>query len=336
MGTDGFEFVEFCSPEPQKLEKDFTAMGFERVAEHKSKKIALFRQGEINFILNDEPTSHARQFALQHGAAACGMGFRVKDADKAYNRAIQMGAKPFEGTELLAIYGVGGSLIYFIDKYKTQTIYDIYFNFISADKNPKGAGLTYIDHLTHNVHRGGMDKLAKFYEDLFNFREIRYFDIKGKMTGLISRAMTSPCGKIRIPINEATDDKSQIEEFIDEFKGEGIQHIALGTTDIYATVTDMRDRGIEFLYTPDTYFAKLNTRIPWHQENVQKLQNLKILMDGGETPQGGLLLQIFTKNMLGPVFFEIIQRKGNEGFGEGNFQALFEAIEQDQINRGKL
>lgn len=342
MGTDGFEFIEFVSPDPKTMAKQFEQLGFTAIAKHRSKAVTLYRQGDINFILNAEPNTPAAEYGLKHGPSACAMGFRVQDAKAAYERAVAKGAKPFDTKigehELFipAIEAIGGTAIYFIDQYNDATIYDTDFEFITSDKNPKGFGLTYIDHLTHNVYRGNLDKWAGYYEDLFNFREIRFFDIKGTQTGLISRAMTSPCGKIRIPINESSDDKSQIEEYLDEFQGEGIQHIALGAEDIYSNVEALRAQGIRFLTVPDTYYELVEKRVPWHQEDLTRLAKNRILLDGTPTPEGGLLLQIFTENTFGPVFFEIIQRKGNEGFGEGNFQALFESIELDQIRRGYL
>lgn len=344
MATDGFEFLEYTSPEPAKLAADFERLGFKPVAKHKSKDVILYQQGNINFILNKQP-GFAKDFANNHGAGACAMGFRVLDADAAYKRALELGAKPYESNKgpgelkIPAIYGIGGSVIYFIDKYgEDQSIYETDFTLLPGMQYyaQPGNGLTYIDHVTHNVHRGQMDVWAKFYEKLFNFKEIRYFDIEGKVTGLISRAMTSPCGKIRIPINEGTEDKSQIEEYLREFNGEGIQHIALGTNDIYDSVSGLKSNGIDFLDVPDTYYEKLDARVVNHNENKTKLKKLKILLDGAPTRGQGTLLQIFTKNMLGPVFFEIIQRKGNEGFGEGNFKALFESIEDDQFKRGVL
>ena len=239
-----------------------------------------------------------------------------------------------------AIKGIGDSLIYLVDRYPGDgggvSIYDIDFVPLpGVDQHPKGAGLTYIDHLTHNVHRGRMDEWAGFYERLFNFREVRYFDIEGKLTGLKSKAMTSPCGKIRIPINESSDDKSQIQEYLVAYHGEGIQHVALGTDDIYATVDALRRTGVEFQDTPDTYYEALETRLPGHGEDTARLKAGRILLDGAPA-KGEMLLQIFTKTVIGPIFFEIIQRKGNEGFGEGNFRALFESIELDQIRRGVL
>lgn len=341
MGTDGFEFVEYAAPDPQGLAALFLQMGFSAVARHRSKKVTLFQQGEIHFILNAEPESFAQSFARVHGPSVCAMAFRVADAAYAFKRAVQLGAKPVESKigpmelNIPAIEGIGGSLIYFVDRYGDRTIYDIDFVPIERDeKQGNGCNLVAIDHLTHNVHRGRMDLWAEFYERLFNFKEIRYFDIEGKLTGLRSRAMTSPCGKIRIPINESADDKSQIEEYLRAYKGEGIQHIALSSEDIYQTVEGLKGRGVEFLDTPDTYYEMLDQRLPGHGEDTGRLAKLRLLMDG--EPGGNLLLQIFTKTVIGPIFFEIIQRKGNEGFGEGNFRALFESIELDQMRRGVL
>lgn len=344
MGLDGFEFVEYTSVDPQKLAQQFEELGFAAIAKHKSKNVTLFRQGVTNFILNAEPTGYAAEFAKAHGPSACAMGFRVKDANFAFKRALKLGAEAFETPiesgelRLPAIKGIGGSLIYFIDQYGSQTIYDTDFEKIpGTDENPVGVGLTYIDHLTHNVERGNMDTWAEFYIKLFNFREIRYFDIEGNHTGLISRAMSSPCNKIRIPLNEAKDDLSQIEEFLHEFNGEGIQHIAMGTNDIYDTVEQLRKHDIDFLDVPDVYYEMIQDRLPDHGEDVERLNKNYILIDGTTTAgKHELLLQIFTNTMLGPVFFEIIQRKGDEGFGEGNFSALFESIERDQIRRGVI
>lgn len=349
MQTDGFEFVEYAVKDPTPLDALFRQMGFLPIAKHRSKKVTLYRQGDINFILNAEPDSHAEKFFANHGPSANAMAFRVKDAAKAIARARELGAEIVESKagpmelHIPAIKGIGGSLLYLVDRYGSKgSIYDIDFDYIEgADRNPKGAGLTYIDHLTHNVYRGQMDKWAEFYTRLFNFREIRYFDIEGKLTGLKSRAMTSPCGKIRIPINESVDDKSQIEEYLREYHGEGIQHIALGTDDIYHTVQALKGQNIKFLDTPDTYYEKVDTRLPGHGENVTDLRKYRILIDGAPDSapgkgDGGLLLQIFTATVIGPIFFEIIQRKGDEGFGEGNFKALFESIEEDQIRRGVL
>jgi 4-hydroxyphenylpyruvate dioxygenase len=319
-------------------------MGFRAVARHRSKDVTLFRQGEVNFIVNAEPDSHGSRFAKAHGPSACAMAFRVKDAPAAYKKLIDLGAKPFANhvgpmeLNIPAIEGIGGSVIYLVDRYGDRSIYDV--DFLPTDPAKgfahEGAGLTYIDHVTHNVFRGNMDQWAGFYEKLFNFREIRYFDIEGKLTGLKSRAMTSPDGKIRIPINESSDDKSQIAEYLDLYHGEGIQHIALGTDDIYASVEALAKKGVAFQDTPETYYERLDKRIKGHGEDVDRLKRDRILMDGAPTEDQGLLLQIFTQNAIGPIFFEVIQRKGNEGFGEGNFKALFESIEADQVKRGVL
>ncbi len=344
MATDGFEFIEYAAPEPAKLAALFERMGFSAVAKHRSKDVTLYRQGDVNFILNAEPESFAQSFARIHGPSICAIAFRVKDAAAAYKRAVKLGAWGVEGRvgpmelNIPAIKGIGDSMIYLVDRYGERgTIYDVDFQPLAgAERNPKGVGLTYIDHLTHNVHRGRMAEWAEFYERLFNFREIKYFDIEGKLTGLKSKAMTSPCGKIRIPINESSDDKSQIAEYLNAYHGEGIQHVALGTDNIYDTVSMMRSRDVPFQSTLDTYYDQVEGRVPGHGENLARLKELQILIDGAPTKNQGLLLQIFTDTVIGPIFFEIIQRKGNEGFGEGNFRALFESIELDQIRRGVL
>jgi 4-hydroxyphenylpyruvate dioxygenase len=343
MGTDGFEFVEYTAPEPKALGKLFAAMGFAPVARHRSKDVTLYRQGGVNFIVNAEADSFAQSFARVHGPCVSAIAFRVKDGPRAYARALDLGAQPFYGQvgpmelNIPAIRGIGGSLIYFVDRYGERTIYDVDFVPIEDAGDPDaGVGLTTIDHLTHNVHRGRMDEWAQFYERLFNFREQRYFHIEGKVTGLKSRAMCSPCGKIRIPINESLDDESQIEEYLAAYKGEGIQHIALGTDDIFSSLEELSGRGISYMDVPDAYYEALDARLPGHGEDVGRLHKHRILMDGAPSEGKGLLLQIFTETVIGPIFFEIIQRKGNEGFGEGNFQALFESIERDQLRRGVL
>ena len=344
VGTDGFEFVEYTAPDPQLLRQLFHKLGFPAVAKHRSKNVTLHKQGDCNFIINAEPDSFAQEFARLHGPSVCAMAFRVKDAAQAYQRAIDAGATPVPGNpgpmqlNIPAIEGIGGSRLYLVDRYGDKTIYDIDFEPLGEDQDnvPPDTGLTYIDHLTHNVHRGNMDVWAGFYERIFNFRQIRYFDIEGQQTGLVSRAMTSPCGKIRIPINESSDDKSQIVEYLNEYKGEGIQHIALGSNDIFATVDRLKASGIELQDTPDSYFDLIDERLPGHGEDVEALRARRILIDGAPTEGQGTLLQIFSTTVIGPIFFEFIQRKGNEGFGEGNFQALFESIELDQIRRGAI
>lgn len=361
MGTDGFEFIEFAAPDPAALGALFTSMGFVAVARHRHKNVTLYRQGDVNFIVNAETDAFAQRFARLHGPSICAIAFRVKDAAFAYRRALELGAWGFDNKagpmelNIPAIKGIGDSLIYFVDRWQGKngaapgeigniSIYDVDFvPLLDAQgrpvaSQPKGHGLTYIDHLTHNVFRGRMKEWAEFYERLFNFREVRYFDIEGKLTGLKSKAMTSPCGKIRIPINESSDDKSQIAEYLDLYHGEGIQHVALGTDNIYATVEGMISTGVQFQDTIDTYYDLVSKRLPEHQEPLDELRRLRILIDGA-AHQGApheLLLQIFTKEVIGPIFFELIQRKGNEGFGEGNFKALFESIELDQIRRGVL
>ena len=350
LGTDGFEFIEYAAPDPAALGRLFGEMGFTAVARHRSKNVLLYRQGDINFIVNAEPDSFAQSFARVHGPSICAIAFRVRDAARAYRACVDLGAWGVENhpgpmeLNIPAIKGIGDSLIYLVDRYPGSganagsdvSIYDIDFQPLpGVDQHPAGAGLTYIDHLTHNVHRGRMDEWASFYERLFNFREVRYFDIEGKLTGLKSKAMTSPCGKIRIPINESADDKSQIQEYLIDYRGEGIQHVALGTEDIHGTVEALRGRGVSFQDTPDTYYEQLPTRLPGHGEDELRLARNRILIDGAPADDE-MLLQIFTRTVIGPIFFEIIQRKGAQGFGEGNFRALFESIELDQIRRGVL
>lgn len=349
MGLCGFEFVEFASPTPNVLEPLFENMGFTLVAKHRSKDVVLYRQGDINFIVNREPKSHAAYFAAEHGPSACGMAFRVRDAHFAYNRALELGAQPIDiptsvmELRLPAIKGIGGAPLYLIDRFEDgKSIYDIDFEFIEGmDRHPVGYGFKVVDHLTHNVYRGRMNYWASFYEKLFNFQEIRYFDIKGEYTGLTSRAMTAPDGKIRIPLNEeAKQGGGQIEEYLMAFGGEGIQHIALLSDDLLPAIDKLRAAGIPLMTAPnDAYYEMLEERLPGHGEPVDELKARGILLDG--TTEGGqprLLLQIFSETQLGPVFFEFIQRKGDykDGFGEGNFKALFESLERDQIRRGAL
>ena len=347
MGLCGFEFVEFASPQAQVLEPLFERMGFTLVAKHRSKDVVLYRQGEINFIVNREPKSTASYFAAEHGASACGLAFRVKDAHHAYKRALELGAQPIEiptgpmELRLPAIKGIGGAPLYLIDRFEEgKSIYDIDFEFIDGvDRHPVGHGFKLIDHLTHNVYKGRMAFWADFYERLFNFREIRYFDIKGEYTGLTSKAMTAPDGLIRIPLNEESGKTGgQIEEFLMQFNGEGIQHIALLSDDLMASVDALQMAGVPLMTAPnDIYYEMLQERLPGHGEPVPELQARGILLDGS-TANGEkrLLLQIFGQPALGPVFFEFIQRKNDEGFGEGNFKALFESLERDQIRRGTL
>jgi len=339
MGLAGFEFVEFASPEPGVVEPVLQRLGFTRVARHRSKSVDLFRQGDINFIVNNEPKSLAAYFAAEHGPSACAMAFRVRDSHQAYARALELGAQPVDvptGPMELRLPAIKG-----IDRFEDgKSIYDIDFEFIEGvDRHPRGHGLKVIDHLTHNVYRGRMAYWAGFYERIFNFRELRYFDIKGEYTGLASRAMTAPDGRIRIPLNEeASKSTGQIEEFLMKFNGEGIQHIALLTDDLVASVDALRAAGVPLMSAPSaTYYRMLDERLPGHGEAPAALQARGILLDGstaGEKPR--LLLQIFSQLLLGPVFFEFIQRKGDEGFGEGNFKALFESLERDQIERGVI
>ena len=337
-GLDGFAFLEFSGPKTEQLHRQFHQLGFHQHATHISEPITWYQQGDIQIIVNGAQDNQAAQHSKIHGTGACAMGFRVHNAEQAYAHALAKGATPFRETsaaqhELLAIEAIGGSVIYFVDA--AHAPFSGHWK-ISAPSTTEHHGLTVIDHLTHNVYRGNMDRWTQFYQDIFNFTEIRCFNIVGKMTGLFSRALQSPCVKIKIPLNESQDEHSQIEEFLRDYQGEGIQHVAYSTNNIYQTVHELREKSIDFLDVPDSYYEMIQERIPWHQEPVANLQQERILIDGETSPAHGLLLQIFTQNLFGPVFFEIIQRKGNQGFGEGNFQALFEAIEREQIQRGTL
>ena len=337
----GFEFIEFVGQDGT-LDAIFRTLGFSQVATHKSKHVSLWRQGGINLILNYQPESYASIFFNQHGPGACAMGFRTHNAAAAYQQALQLGAVALDNVvgpmelNIPAIEGIGGAPIFLVD----CDIYSQDFVFLEGvDPHPVGTGLYEIDHLTHNVEKGRMQYWADFYEKIFNFQEIRYFDIKGEYTGLTSKALTAPDGKIRIPLNEDSDKgNGQIAEFLNEFNGEGIQHIAFITDDLLGTWDKLKALGAKFMTPPpNTYYDMLPERLPNHGEPTEELQKRGILLDGN-TKDGNnrLLLQIFSENMLGPVFFEFIQRKDDDGFGEGNFKALFESIERDQIKRGVL
>jgi 4-hydroxyphenylpyruvate dioxygenase len=342
LGLDGLEFIEFASSNVQILETLMSRLGMVQVARHKSRPLRLFRQNDVNFVINDDKNSFAARFAAEHGPAACATGFRVENAQEAFELAVERGAKPFtdeaakSGWNLPAIYGIGNSLVYFVDQYcdKGEIYDDGNWEWITSDRRPVGKGLRVIDHMTNNVPRGEMQKWCDFYTNIFGFEERRYFDIKGKSTGLFSKVMKSPCNRFSIPINEPQDSKSQIQEYLDEYKGSGIQHIALLTGDIVESVSTLRADGIEFLAAPpETYYKAIPNRVPNVREPMEPLQKHAILIDGDKE---GYLLQIFTKNQVGPIFIEIIQRANHDGFGDGNFQALFDAMEEDQRLRGVL
>lgn len=339
IALNGIEFIEFASPDPWAMANLFERFGFKRVGQHKRKKVALYRQNESNLILNEDPNSFSVAFAKQHGPCIAATGFRVDmSAKKAEEIAVARGARALKGGaasghSFPGIHGIGDSAVYFVDNYGSDIIYDGDFEFVTAERTPHGSGLLYVDHMTNNVPLGEMQKWCDFYQEIFNFREIRYFDIKGQMTGLVSKVMRSPCGKITIPINEPTGRKSQIQEYLDQYHGSGIQHLAFLTRDIIKSVTSHRQQDVRFLDVPDTYYEAVLDRLPNVTEDLAILQDLKVLVDGDSE---GYLLQMFTENIIGPIFFEIIQRKNHLGFGEGNFQALFDAIERDQKRRGYL
>ena len=347
MGINGFEFVEFAAPAGSEVDLHalFKRMGFTAVLKHKSRPVTVYRQNGVNFLVNEDPDSFAADFATRHGPCACGFAIRFgKPASEVLEHVLGNGGEEIDhkpasrAVDAPVIKGIGDCMLYLVDRYGDKgSIYDgDYLPIEGVEQDPAGFGLTFIDHLTHNLYFGNMARWSEYYEKLFNFREIRYFDIKGAKTGLVSKAMTAPDGIVRIPLNESNDPKSQINEYLDAYHGEGIQHIALFTNDIYTTVEQMREAGVRFLDTPDTYFEVIDKRVPNHGEDVTRLAKNKILIDADNETRSKLLLQIFTQNVIGPIFFEIIQRKGNEGFGEGNFQALFESIERDQIRRGVL
>jgi 4-hydroxyphenylpyruvate dioxygenase len=347
MGINGFEFVEFAAPagRAHELHELFRKMGFTAVLKHKSRPITVYRQNDVNVLVNEAPDSFAADFAAKHGPSACGFAIRFqKPANEVFDTVLANGGEAVgekadsKAVDAPVVKGIGDCMLYLVDRYGDKgSIYDgDYEPVAGVAQNPRGFGLTFIDHLTHNLYFGNMQQWSDYYEKLFNFREIRYFDIKGAKTGLVSKAMTAPDGIVRIPLNESSDPKSQINEYLDAYHGEGIQHIACFTDDIYETVEAMRAQGVEFLDTPDTYFDVVDLRVPNNGEDVPRLRKNKILIDADQETRKRLLLQIFTQNCIGPIFFEIIQRKGNEGFGEGNFQALFESIERDQMKRGVL
>ena len=338
LGLDGLEFIEFASPEPAALEQLFFRFGFAKIGQHKRKQVSLYRQNGINFVINNEPGTFAAKFAKQHGPSICATGFRTRSAARALDLAVQRGARAVRADggshSFPAIYGIGDSAVYFVDRYRAPVHFDNDFRYLQPERIPKGKGLLAIDHLTNNVPKGEMQKWCEFYARIFGFHEVRHFDIKGEATGLISKVMRSPCGKITIPINEPTEGKSQIQEYLDEYRGSGIQHLALTTADILSSVRQLGDAGVKFLDAPpDTYYEEVPRRVSGLREDLRALRDLSILIDGD--PEG-YLLQIFTQNQIGPIFFEIIQRRDHSGFGDGNFQALFDAIERDQKRRGYL
>lgn len=341
VGLNGVDFIEYAGRDAKLFQTLFARMSFKKISQVKGKNIELWRQGRINFILNAEPNTFGAEFVKAHGPSVCSTGFKVHDAEKAFKIAVERGAKPYMGTDgekgatpFPAVYGIGDSLIYFIDEKNQKKLYTDIFQISEADMAPVGVGLIEVDHFTNNVPRGEMDKWCDFYTKVFNFRETRYFDIKGTKTGLLSKVMRSPCNKFAVPINEPTESKSQIQEYLDEYKGSGIQHIAFTTNDIVKTLESMKSSQIEFLTPPpNSYYAMLKDRVPNVIEDINRLEKNAILVDGDHE---GYLLQIFTKNVIGPIFYELIQRKNHAGFGDGNFQALFDAIERDQKERGYL
>ena len=341
LGLDGFEFAEFTSPDPAAMKALFEQLGFVPASTHPTKAVTRYKQGRINLLVNDEPTGQAAAFRTAHGPSANGMAFRVENVEQAYAEALKRGAVAADASQTVlgegarALEGIGGSMLYLVEG--RGAVFDDWDQvpYAAEAEAENNVGLDLLDHLTHNVKRGQMRTWSSFYREVFGFEEQKYFDIKGQATGLFSQAMIAPDKAIRIPLNESQDDQSQIEEFIRQYNGEGIQHLALTTDDIFDTVERLRVRGVKLQDTIETYYELVDQRVPGHGEDTQRLRRNRILLDGN-VGEEGLLLQIFTENLFGPIFFEIIQRKGNEGFGNGNFQALFESIELDQIRRGVI
>jgi len=341
LGLNGFEFVEFTSPDPAAMKAIIEQLGFVPASTHPTKAVTRYKQGRINLLVNEEAAGQVADFRAEHGPSANGMAFRVDNAGQAFEDALKRGAKAADASRSVlgegakVLEGIGGSLLYLVEG--EGSIYDAWTAVPGAAEAEaaNSVGLDLLDHLTHNVKRGQMRTWSTFYNQVFGFEEQKYFDIKGQATGLFSQAMIAPDKAIRIPLNESQDDKSQIEEFIRQYNGEGIQHLALTTDNIYDTVERLRARGVKLQDTIETYYELIDKRVPGHGEDLERLKKNRILLDGNVGDEG-LLLQIFTENLFGPIFFEIIQRKGNEGFGNGNFQALFESIELDQIRRGVI
>jgi 4-hydroxyphenylpyruvate dioxygenase len=341
VGILGFEFVEFASPNPVQFKKLFRDLGFSQTLEHKSGLIEYYNQGDIHFLVNKDPNSFAASFSKLHGPCASATGWRVVDAQKAFEIAVARGAKPAQvsdymrnGAKVPAIMGVGDSIIYFIDDHKNPNRYkELGFNESKSPDIVPNKGFALMDHLTNNVYQGQLKPLADFYKNVFGFEEVRYFDIRGQKTGLLSYALRSPCGSFCIPINEGTEAKSQINEYLREYKGPGIQHIALLTGNMLKTMESMENADLETLDIDSDYYDEVFTKVPNVTEDHQKIRDYNLLVDGDES---GYLIQIFSQNVIGPIFFEFIQRKNNLGFGEGNFGALFRAIERDQEKRGVL
>ncbi len=339
LNIRGIDFVEFTGEEPELFDELFVALGFSMVGRHRSATVDYYNQNDIHFLVNRKDEGFAANFRGQHGPSICSMGLRVDDAKFALEEALRRGAKRVEpdagmDLDLPAIYGIGDSLIYFVDRFGDEgSLFESFFEPLEEPKMVEPKGFLYIDHLTNNVHKGRKEVWADFYKDIFGFKEIRFFDIKGEKTGLTSYALQSPCGTFSLPINEGDDEKSQIEEYLRDYNGEGIQHLALLTGDLLESLDKMEGGPIETLDIDDEYYDEVFDRVPNVVEDHDRIRHHDVLVDGDEE---GYLLQIFTKNIIGPIFFELIQRKNHRSFGEGNFTALFKSIERDQQRRGVL
>jgi len=332
-------FIEFTGGRPDYFDTTFKAMGFSKLAKHPQKEIYYYNQNDCHFLVNQTPAGFENDFGKAHGLSACAIGLWVNNAETAYAEAVKRGAKPFDAAQTgekaypwPAVYGVGNSLVYFVDSSKTAAITQV-FEPLANPELVADKGFTFVDHMTNNVEGGQMDRWVQFYQGIFGFTKMQYFDIRGIKTGLTSFALKSPCRTFSIPINEATEDKSQIAEFIREYKGAGIQHIALATNSLLDTLDRLAGGGIETLDIGEDYYEEAFQRVPQVTEDRDHIKRHQVLIDGDAE---GYLLQIFTKNLFGPIFFEFIQRKNHHAFGEGNFGALFKSIERDQERRGVL
>ena len=340
IGLKGIEFMQLTTRDAAYVEDVLKRFGFSKLMKHRDKPLYYFRQNDIHVLVNHGETGFERAFAEQHGHSICAMGWRVENAERAYEEAIKRGAQPFNPGKmgvcdftLPAIYGIGDSLIYFVDDYTDRAYLRAEgFEALPTPDLVEDKGFLFIDHLTNNVYKGTMAYWADFYKEIFGFTEVRYFDIKGQKTGLTSFALKSPCGTFSIPINEGNESKSQIEEYLREYHGAGIQHVALATENLLASL-DRLNGTIPTLDIGENYYEEAFQRVPQVTEDRDHIRRHQVLVDGDAE---GYLLQIFTKNLFGPIFFEMIQRKNHHAFGEGNFKALFESIERDQARRGVL
>lgn len=346
LGIRGIDHIEFAVSNLEAASQLYTRLGFEKIASReisqRQLKTFLFGQGKIRVMVTQSAlkTDPVAQYVQLHGDGVMAIGFSCDNAVTALELTVSRGAdlhaspkrieREFGTVEKASIKAMGDVALTFI--HRTGELFDEGFdNPVSYD--PTGFGLQKIDHITINVEKGKMKSWAQFFEKVLGLKNTRFFDIHTEKTGLYSFVMESPDGCVKMPINEPTEDASQIQEFLNINHGPGVQHIALSTVSLIDSLNALRRSGVLFLEVPDTYYDAVPKRVPDLREDLSQLQSLGILADGDSK---GYLLQIFSQNLVGPFFYEFIQREGNDGFGEGNFRALFEAIERDQIRRGIL